>query len=610
MEDFLPILHQVERDFRELDRTVTIEYPQARLNMKNSSARWCTERLGKEVVDTITYKSPYQRTEINTDKVLFSELMLKIESLVRRLRENIPILAAGGLTEKEFIANFGPTGAAQLFTKQIAFDHLGPNGSTPDPYIAYNDLVKEIRNHIDFYDLVQVLHSHLPDELAITLFELTKGIPQKELPPNANIPNWSGMENCLRTVQAFRLRLEKEKKLGKSPIEPREFDYLLAKLNFVQLMIFNSTENRRSKNPKVVRNLDLDLAPYIVPPEKILVDFFSSTDYVMRCFRNVLKLMGYEILPIEGDGNCFFRAAVKAIFPNVPRDWEDSLSLMVRKSLNKGMMQKALETGQEYPYSGFVINNVNDSVTMANTGVWADHIQVQKLAHKLQRPIWLVIYDDIQLQKDLDGNLIPGKDYIIGDGAGIPLVLYFTPSPGHYEVLVPQNCKEFTMSDHMKVLENIYLNFQKSGGDFGTVPPSPICAAFFKIAEEALRIREIGNNLHQGQAQGDLRAAIVMDIQDRSLTLIKNMKVFWSMLNNIGPRYTALRNDPREFIYLEVIETIFKDAMLWNGDSLVQLGQGPLSQLYTLVYKILTESTSPSRPQSQQNPYPLSAWWA
>jgi len=48
--------------------------------------------------------------------------------------------------------------------------------------------------------------------------------------------------------------------------------------------------------------------------------------------------------------------------------------------------------------------------------VWADHIQVQKLAAVLERPIWLILYDDIQLQRDMDGNLIPGRDYNIGNG--------------------------------------------------------------------------------------------------------------------------------------------------------------------------------------------------
>jgi hypothetical protein len=400
--DFLPLLHQFERDFRELERATTKDYPQALANMKGASKRWCVERLDKSLVDTITYKSRYQRTEIMTDKLLLSELMLKIETLVRKLRETIPILIVGGFDERDFVSNLGPTNSAQLFSKQKVFDQYGPNANTPDPYVGYQDILKEIRNHIDLYDLVQVIHSYIPEDLSVNLFELTKGIPQKELPSDPSIPNWCGIENCLRTALAFRskyasfsssqlpsplvlllvpmltnclFRLEKERKGGKSPFDSREFDYLLAKMDLIRLMIFNSTENRKSKKPKVVRNLDLDLAPYITPPEKIMTEFFSPTEYVMKCFRNVLKLMGYDILHIEGDGNCFFRATIKSIFPNVPRDWEDSLSVMVRKSLNKGQMQRAMEAGIEYPYQGFVINNVNDSVTMAKVGQYSSQVE-------------------------------------------------------------------------------------------------------------------------------------------------------------------------------------------------------------------------------------------
>ncbi len=53
-------------------------------------------------------------------------------------------------------------------------------------------------------------------------------------------------------------------------------------------------------------------------------------------------------------------------------------------------MLKQKGQAQDYPFHGFVIENVNDSVTMARAGVWADHIQVTKLALLLQRPIQLV----------------------------------------------------------------------------------------------------------------------------------------------------------------------------------------------------------------------------
>jgi hypothetical protein len=214
----------------------------------------------------------------------------------------------------------------------------------------------------------------------------------------------------------------------------------------------------------------------------------------------------------------------------------------------------------------------------------------------------------MQLQMDLDGNLIPGKDYNIGNGNGTPLVLYFTPSPGHYEVLVRQNRKELTMSEHMKNLENIISNFQSSGQDFNQVPPAPICAAFFKIAEEAMQIREIAKNM--SQAPDELKPVISMDIQERCTLLLKNMKVFWSTLSYISPRYLAARGDPREFIYLEVINTIFKDAIAWGGDKLMAVGTGPLSQVYNLAAQAFNSMAQPQHFAGGQPQLTLWNWFA
>jgi hypothetical protein len=123
--------------------------------------------------------------------------------------------------------------------------------------------------------------------------------------------------------------------------------------------------------------------------------------------------------------------------------------------------------GAEYQFHGFVIENVNDSLTMAKAGVWADHIQVQKLSQKLQRPLELFTFDDVALRMDRQGKYVsfplslsfrsvlfrvahvfmsslvrlrPGKDYMIGtEFGGPPISLYYTPSPGHYEVIsLPQ----------------------------------------------------------------------------------------------------------------------------------------------------------------------------
>jgi hypothetical protein len=152
----------------------------------------------------------------------------------------------------------------------------------------------------------------------------------------------------------------------------------------------------------------------------------------------------YTIHKIDGDGNCFFRAVVRHTYPNITRAWEDALSLGLRKRLNTVQLRSYREMplfsrsrppcsplhvcvlshkqqhqqgseremqahgkGAEYQFHGFVIENVNDSLTMAKAGVWADHIQVQKLSQKLQRPLELFTFDDVALRMDRQGKYVP-----------------------------------------------------------------------------------------------------------------------------------------------------------------------------------------------------------
>eukprot|EP01102_Stenamoeba_stenopodia_P017833 TRINITY_DN644_c0_g1_i1.p1 TRINITY_DN644_c0_g1~~TRINITY_DN644_c0_g1_i1.p1 ORF type:complete len:624 (+),score=106.69 TRINITY_DN644_c0_g1_i1:127-1998(+) len=610
MEDFLPLMHQLESDVLELERVIQVEYSQALTNMRLTSKFWYFNRVEKGLVDYTYFSTKYERLEINTDKLLLSEIILKIQTLMKRAKENIPVISAGGITEAEFVQQFGTSKSVSLFAKQLAFEQhrlvKGSSSSFPDPYLPYHEIIKEIYGQIDIADLVQVVHSHVPKELAETLFELSKGIPVKEIPSDANVSNWPGIENCLKTIHALKARLEKEKKSTCSMFSQNEIDYVLSKLNYVQVVTFNSKEIRLSKKHKVVRNLDMDLAPYIPKPEKLLAEFLSPTDYVMNSFRNVIKLMGYDILHIEGDGNCFFRATVKTLFPTIPRNWEDSLSTMVRKSLNRGLAQRAKETGQEYPYQGFVIDNVNDSMTMAKVGVWADHIQVQKLAAVLERPIWLILYDDIQLQRDMDGNLIPGRDYNIGNGKGEPLVLFFTPSPGHYESIVnkdrPKN--NLTVNEQLTEIEKTHAQHRT---DIENISPVPICNAFFQIAEEVQCLEQISKNFAK-DTPDELMPVVLMDIQERATRLFDHMRRFWCVLSQITARYLAVRQLAREFIYLDILSNIFKDAIVWSENQVITVGFGPLSELYTTTIKAVQSSNLVANAGHSQPPPSIGAW--
>eukprot|EP01089_Gocevia_fonbrunei_P021510 TRINITY_DN8386_c0_g1_i1.p1 TRINITY_DN8386_c0_g1~~TRINITY_DN8386_c0_g1_i1.p1 ORF type:complete len:626 (+),score=129.52 TRINITY_DN8386_c0_g1_i1:83-1879(+) len=257
------------------------------------------------------------------------------------------------------------------------------------------------------------------------------------------------------------------------------------KITSLQHYIFNRKQFRECRSDNQLssaafKSLDADFTPFLVSSldainggKELLLDFLTFNDYLLLAFRRLVSLLGCKIVAVTGDGNCFFRAVVKAITmplagvfagqsSGIPRDWEDKMSRSLRKKLNSGEEKKyrhaaeillaGLGAGNTnsptgYQWEGFTVGGVNDSVTMARDGVWADHIQVKKLAKQMKRPIWLVCFDDVGISVGENGEIIPGKNYRVIDSevenSEVPqtgeleeaLVLHFTPSPGHYEVL-------------------------------------------------------------------------------------------------------------------------------------------------------------------------------
>ena len=122
---------------------------------------------------------------------------------------------------------------------------------------------------------------------------------------------------------------------------------------------------------------------------------------------------------IEGDGNCFFRAVIKGLTPFIPRDHEDSRSLELRKLVNS--LEKVVASVKE-----FEVEDESDTNTMSKAGVWADHIQIAKVATFLNRQIWLMRCDDKQLQMEEDGTLKPVDIYKVGpESKEEPILLYY-----------------------------------------------------------------------------------------------------------------------------------------------------------------------------------------
>eukprot|EP01119_Soliformovum_irregulare_P013474 TRINITY_DN3588_c0_g1_i1.p1 TRINITY_DN3588_c0_g1~~TRINITY_DN3588_c0_g1_i1.p1 ORF type:complete len:741 (-),score=228.72 TRINITY_DN3588_c0_g1_i1:756-2696(-) len=62
--------------------------------------------------------------------------------------------------------------------------------------------------------------------------------------------------------------------------------------------------------------------------------FLTEAAYVNESFLRILEKYFFRILKIDGDGNCFYRAVIKNLFPNVPKEIENQLSHSLRLKIN------------------------------------------------------------------------------------------------------------------------------------------------------------------------------------------------------------------------------------------------------------------------------------
>jgi hypothetical protein len=86
---------------------------------------------------------------------------------------------------------------------------------------------------------------------------------------------------------------------------------------------------------------------------------------------------------------------IKFLWPSCPADFEEKYSLTLRRLLNQDNSSEPSKP--EDPLRAFEEEGVTDTETMLKPGVWADHLQVVKLAAFLNRPVWLLRHDDSSL---------------------------------------------------------------------------------------------------------------------------------------------------------------------------------------------------------------------
>eukprot|EP01129_Flabellula_baltica_P007962 TRINITY_DN3134_c0_g1_i3.p1 TRINITY_DN3134_c0_g1~~TRINITY_DN3134_c0_g1_i3.p1 ORF type:complete len:592 (+),score=103.90 TRINITY_DN3134_c0_g1_i3:240-2015(+) len=240
-------------------------------------------------------------------------------------------------------------------------------------------------------------------------------------------------------------------------------------------------------------------------------DYLDPYGYNQLSFRNICKklLPEYDLIEVSSDGNCFYRAVIKFLW-SCPEAYQEKCCSLLREVLNP------LDSTDER-FSGFEVEGVSDAATMRQDGVWADHLQVLKLSSHMNRPVWLIRYDDREIKLLKTGELIPGPDYQIAtmeDNSAsneTPIVLYFIPE-AHYEVLKPSSVKreKITISDAVSEIRN-YL-------DQEAIPFSLIgevlVLSVFELEEEVIRVENIfemlGNmeDIYRAQLRSNLILAI------------------------------------------------------------------------------------------------------
>ncbi len=381
------------------------------------------------------------------------------------------------------------------------------------------------------------------------------------VPQDCGLPNWLNVKCGLVLVDRWT------KLVQQSGVSLAERPQLLAKLRQVSAAVFSSKalccpeatavaargeERRRLGELMGPLNVDEDL------PHN--VEFTTALEIAQDTLRLILKRFCwlYRVEVIEGDGNCYYRAVVRALTPHVPRDFEDSFSLQLRQQVNDERQLTASTELKEL--SEFEVTDESDHKTMAVAGVWADHVQIAKVAAYLGRRIWLLRCDDAELKMSDAGQLIPSEHYQIGPESGsalAPIVLYYQASPGHFETLV--EAEQPTMQEAIKAADVSLLS---------------VCDCFFRFETAQNGVEQMSERRRDFMLPFEVRQSIGAELQETLNVLSRQLVQFRDVVRSRF-RLEEAKSDKAYPLFGELVEQLAADAGgRISGDLL-----GPLQQL-------------------------------
>ena len=338
---------------------------------------------------------------------------------------------------------------------------------------------------------------------------------------SGDLPNWVNVRCGLMAVERWSRQMQQS---GES--EERK-NAVAAKLRRVAAKVFCSKALRfpsaesvsargeeRRKEAEVLGGADA--MEEDVPAN---AEFCTAMEIAQDTLRAILKRFcwPYRVESIEGDGNCYYRSVVRALTPHVPRDFEDALSLHLRKLVNDITLLHDSREMKEL--SEFEVVDESDRKTMAVAGVWADHVQIAKVAAFLGRRIWLLRCDDAELSMSEEGVLMPSVHYQIGPEAGEqepPIVLYYQASPGHFETLISAQVRQLTLQE---VLER------------ATTTLLPVCDLYFRFETQQAALADM-SLLHRTDftLPIEVRQELAADVASSAETLLRQLLQFQTLL--------------------------------------------------------------------------------
>ena len=391
------------------------------------------------------------------------------------------------------------------------------------------------------------------------------------VPGGCECPNWLNVKCAMALVDRWMRTVQQ-----RAPEGP-DRTTLLAKLRQLSAAAFSSKKLRAPDAAVVVaREREREKQRAVMGPLNVEEDlpsdaqFSTALEIAQDTLRVVLKRFCwlYRVEVIEGDGNCYYRAVVRALTPHVPRDFEDACSLQLRKLVND---ERQLTVSSEMKeLSEFEVSDESDRKTMAVAGVWADHVQIAKVAAFLGRRIWLLRCDDAELKMDEKGQLAPSELYRIGPesaAAAPPILLYYQASPGHFETL--------TAASRPSLQELL-------DGELPDVSLTGLCDCFFRFESAQHQLEEMRAQCRDYAVPYEVRQAVSGELPAAAEVLSKQLATFRGL---VGARFWVadVADDKAYPLFGELAEQLADDAKARPGDD----SFGPLQQLADrlLMYK-------------------------